>query len=192
MIKISDEKFREMIESILCPTLSYRSLPKDYYRPENYNPEICKKCGGECCQRCGCFFSPDDFEEISFEYLKGMMEKGYITIEFIDGEIILDDFGVYILRMRNQGAPVFDRNTKRTPCILWSETEGCKFDFEHRPTGGRLMEPTEKTTTFMGQKVRNCRSDYTLRKCCYEWKPHQKILRELAKFFLNRDVPCSL
>ena len=80
----------QMLESVLNPERYYQSLGKDYATAKNVNVEICKGCGGECCQRCGCDFSPDDFQEISFEYLKQQMEKGYISIEnkFI---VILED-----------------------------------------------------------------------------------------------------
>ncbi len=55
-----------LIEQILFPRLDYRSRKKDYDNSKNVNAVICSKCGGECCKRCGCHFSPDDFDEISF------------------------------------------------------------------------------------------------------------------------------
>lgn len=192
MFGMNEDKFKEMLDSILNPILEYRSVPKDYDTAKNVNTEICKKCGGECCQRCGCNYSPDDFEEISFEYLKQQLEKGYISVEYIDGEIIYDSFGVYILRTRNQGAPVIDFTYHRTPCILWTESEGCKLDYEHRPSGGKLLIPSEEKRQGLFGVNRNCYSHYSLRNCCFEWKPHQKIIRQLIEFFKDKDIPCSL
>ena len=58
---------REEFINILYPKLPYRSIKKDYDYSKNVNSKICSECGGECCKRCGCHFSPDDFKEISFE-----------------------------------------------------------------------------------------------------------------------------
>ena len=191
MERMSKEAFRRMIEEMMCPTLPYRSVEKDYDDTRYHNPEICKKCGGECCQRCGCEFSPDDFKEISFEYLKEQLEKGYISITYVDSETIYDDIGVYFLRMRNQGMPIVDLGIRRAPCILWNEATGCPFDYEHRPSGGRLLIPTEETTALFNM-ARKCASTYSIRNCCYEWKPHQRILLQLVEYFKDKDIPCSL
>lgn len=190
MLGVSNKTFKEMIDLILFPPLSYRRIEKDYRNARNVNPEICKECGGECCKRCGCNFSPDDFEEISFEYLKTQLEKGYISIEYIDRELIYDDVGVYILRARNQGAPIVDTTFHpRTPCILWTESGGCKLDYEHRPSDGRLLIPSRKKLFGM---YRECYTTYSLANCCYEWKPHQRVLFELIKYFKDKDFECSL
>lgn len=189
MHKMDKNTFMEMMEEILCPKLPYRSVNKDYNNEQYFKPEVCKECGGECCKRCGCDFSPDDFEEISFEYLKGQLEKGYISIVFIDGDAIYDDVGVFILRMRNCGMPIVDSGNESAPCILWKENKGCEFDYNHRPTGGRLLIPTEEISRGLS---RRCHSTYSLTDCCYEWKPHQKILHQLMDYFDKKDIPCSL
>lgn len=192
MLNTSDEKIKQMLESILYPTLSYRSVEKDYYDAQNLNPEICKACGGECCQRCGCNFSPDDFKEISLEFLRQEMEKGYISIDYVDGEMILENFGIYILRTRNQGKPIVDLGYQRTPCILWTKENGCKLDYERRPSGGRLLIPSEKKRRGLFGIERQCYSYYTTHHCCYEWKPHQRVLCQLIEYFKDKDFPCSL
>lgn len=193
MSENSSSILKEILDSILYPNLSYRSVPKDYNNAQNVNPEICRECGGECCQRCGCNFSPDDFSEISFEYLKTQLEKGYISIEYIDGEMIYADFGIYILRARNQGAPIVDTDFRpRTPCVLWTKERGCKLDYKHRPSGGKLLIPSEKIARGLWGNVRDCHSPYTLRNCCNEWRPHQRVLSELIDYFKDKDFECSL
>ena len=172
--------------------LPYRSLGKDYSNPDNVNGEICAKCGGECCKRCGCEFSPDDFKEISFDYLKSQIEKGYISIAIIDSELIYNDIDILILRARNKNSPIIDFFTSNSPCILLTST-GCKLDYEHRPSGGKLMVPSENySENFFGCKVHKCFSPYTIEDCCYEWEPHQKVLHELATYFFKKDYHCSL
>ena len=181
---------REEFINILYPKLPYRSIKKDYDYSKNVNSKICSECGGECCKRCGCHFSPDDFKEISFDFLKKEIEKGYISIDYVDGEVIYQSFGVYILRVRNQGAPVVDTGLERTPCILLTK-KGCKLDYEHRPTGGKLLIPSSEVFGIFGE-VKNCQSNYSIEDCCYEWKPHQRILRDLLEYFKDKEIRCSL
>lgn len=178
------EEFTKMLEKLMYPTLEYRSLEKDYDVSKNINCDLCSKCGGDCCKKCGCHFSPDDFEEISFEFLKKELEKGYISIDYVDGEMIYSDFGVYILRVRNQGADIVDACLirEKSQCILLTEN-GCKLDYNHRPTGGKLLIPNEDG---------RCRQKYDIFDCCYEWKPHQRILRDLVEYFETKEIPCSL
>lgn len=184
-----NEQFFKRIEEILYPTLPYRSKEKDYDIGKNVNSLMCIECGGACCKMCGCHFSPDDFEEISFESLKIEIDKGYISIDYVDGEIIYQDFGVYILRIRNQDAPVVDIGLrKRTQCILLTE-KGCKLDYEHRPTGGKLLVPNS-ASSFSHQM--NCKSNYNISDCCYEWAPHKKLLYQLSKYYKEKEIPCSL
>ena len=45
------------------------------------NKQLCKECGGRCCKIMGCHYSPDDFEEITYESLKKEIEKGFISID---------------------------------------------------------------------------------------------------------------
>lgn len=184
---MSEEELHQSIRSFMYPEYPYRSIKKDYEISKNVNTEICSQCRGKCCKLCGCHFSPDDFEEISFNFLKKEMEKGYISIDYVDREMIYQDKGGYILRTRNQDAPVVDTGFRRKPCILLTE-KGCKLDYEHRPTGGKLLIPS--VNEFKREK--NCHSNYSIKDCCYEWEPHQKILHELVEYFKNKEIKCSL
>ena len=187
---MDNNEFSEMLDKILYPELPYRSIKKDYEDANNVNSSICAECGGLCCQKCGCHFSPDDFSEITFDFLKSEIRKGYISIDFVDREIIYEDIGIFILRTRNKDAPIVDTTYNRSPCILLTET-GCKLDYAHRPTGGKLLIPKESFPTLWGE-ARNCHCKYDIEECCYEWKPHQKILYQLAQYFKGKDFPCSL
>jgi len=181
----------QILESILHPERYYQSLAKDYSNPKNFKPEICKECGGECCQRCGCEFSPDDFKEISFDFLRQEIEKGYISIDYIDRDLIYSDFGGYILRIRNQDRPIVDTGyLGRKPCILWKKEGGCKLDDNNRPSGGKLMEPSRKIDPIT--REHECPTTYSTRRCVYEWKRYQHILLQLKDYFQDKDFPCSL
>lgn len=184
-------EFEKKLDEILFSTPSHRSIKKDYDIPELINAKICAECGGRCCKSCGCHFSPDDFPEISFEYLKKELEKGYISIDLVDGEIIYENTFIYILRIRNYNAPIVDTKSYfRTPCVLLTKN-GCKLDYEHRPTGGKLLIPKETISTSYGEE-RHCISKYDIEDCCYEWKPYQKVLHELAHYFKGKYYSCSL
>ena len=185
---LNEEK---LLHEILFPTLPYRSVPKDYSEAKNVNSEICAECGGDCCKRCGCHFSPDDFAEISFYFLKKEIEKGYISIGLLDRDTSYADVGIYFLRIRNQNAPIVDLGYKSSPCILLTET-GCKLPYHQRPTGGKLLIPSANVQTFFGEQRRTCFSLYGIEKCSYEWKPHQAVLYDLAQYFKDKDFPCSL
>ena len=184
-----EEEFDKMFEEIMFPKLDYRSIEKDDDKSKNVNASICAKCGGACCKICGCHFSPDDFEEISFESLKREIEKGYISIDHVDGEMIYSDNGVFILRVRNQGSPIVDTSFRREKqCILFGKN-GCKLDYEHRPTGGKLLIPNSVSAI---NHEMQCTNKYSIRDCCYEWLPHKKILYQLVQYFEDKDFPCSI
>ena len=181
-----EDRIKSTIERILYPTLPYRSLKKDHSVLKNVNPILCSQCKGKCCKQCGCHFSPDDFKEISFEFLKAEIEKGYISIDHVPSELLLERFGVNILRVRNQNAPIVETwPRKSSPCILLTE-KGCKLNYKKRPSGGQLLIPSKK-----GKKL-ICHSKYDIDDCCYEWKPHQKIIQQLIDYFKDKEIPCSI
>ena len=46
----------------------------------HFEHEVCKLCEGRCCKVSGCSFAPSDFKEISYSYLKKIINKGFISI----------------------------------------------------------------------------------------------------------------
>lgn len=162
-----------------------RHYDKDYSDPALQNAELCAKCGGQCCKRCGCAFSPDDFEDLSYEALKAEIEKGYITIEVVDGDQFYISGFVLMLRARNVGGLVYENRLYYRPrgqCVLLTE-HGCKLDWEHRPSGGRLLVPTEGGS---------CPSRYSTEHALREWKKHQSVLSRLANYFDGKEIECTL
>lgn len=163
---------------------------KEYTTEETTNPNLCAKCGGECCKGCGCHFSPEDFEDTSFEGLKRELEKGYISIDRVDGRAFDRPEMFFILRIRNRGARIVYLNYERgEPCILLTE-KGCKLSYTKRPTGGRLLIPV--AVKYKGLTCLNCQSAYTIEDCCMEWRPYQQVLSELIHYFKYKDYPCLL
>lgn len=140
--------------------------------------EQCKRCGGACCKRCGCFFSPRDFQDLSFDGLKREFDKGYITIEIVDGEVAYLNGFSYVVRMRNVDGPIYEDRIWDRPlgnCILLTET-GCKLDFAHRPTGGKMLIPDITSKS-------GCHSEYDTYSTVREWLPYKATLYKLANYY---------
>jgi hypothetical protein len=144
---------------------------------ENY--EICKKCGGECCKRCGCNYYPKDFKEMTFEHLKSILDKGEISITTCvyvnadcNNKIFIEK--VLNLRARNINRPIVDLISKKNTCSVLTET-GCKYSFNERPTGGILLIPDND----------ECINIYPPELQLEEWKKHQEVLKILVKHYTN-------
>ena len=190
MLKVK-KFFLKKMEERNASKLKYRSLEKNYDISKNVNQDVCKKCRGFCCKQCGCHFSPDDFKEITYEYLKKEMEKGYISVDYVEGRHLHRFSGIYILRIRNENAPVVDLESHGGRCILFDDEKGCPFSYCNRPTGGKLLIPEQETTKFIF-KAKACIQKYPIQDCCYEWEPHQQVLKKLVKHFKYKYVRCSL
>ena len=160
-----------------------RKVENNYDESSTTNSKLCSECGGKCCMRCGCHFNPNDFKDISYETLKAEIEKGYISIEWVDGEAVLRPGGVYILRVRNVGKPIVDNSYDRSPCILWSEKNGCKLSYEKRPLGGRLLIPMKGYDYFTKKEEYMCHNEYDIDACFDDWAKYQEVLRKLVEYF---------
>lgn len=131
--------------------------------------ERCVVCKGECCKRMGCHFSPEDFDDISFESLKAEIEKGYISIDWWE-----DYEPQYYLRIRNKQAPIVDPSWGGE-CILLTD-KGCPLPFKKRPLGARALKPKEE---WFG----SCQTYYDKETCKNDWQKYDDILRELVDYF---------
>lgn len=139
------------------------------------NKNLCSSCKGMCCNRMGCAFSTDDFKEISFEFLKSEIEKGFISIDWWEGDIDNQNKydRVYFLRMRNKNSHIVDPSWGGKGCILLTEN-GCPLSLENRPKEARLLEPKEN---------RNCISHYPKEEYVRDWRKFYDILSALERCF---------
>ena len=186
--RLHDELMAKIME-LGNPRYRRSNIERDYDITKNVNSEACKMCGGKCCQKCGCHFAPSDFKDLTFEGLKQEIEKGYISIDCIDGEMFYQRGFFYMLRARNVGAPIVDFGYKRSACCLLTEN-GCKLDYESRPSGGRLLIPVHGISG--GKKYWMCTQKYEVEDCCYEWKQYESIISQLVEYFKDKDYPCTL
>ncbi len=189
---MSSEKILEAVASIRSGRGEEFHANKNYEMTQTTNYDVCAICGGAWCKKCGCHFSPDDFKEISFEYLKTEIEKGYISIDYVDGEAASWPIGALILRIRNKNSPIVDIGYRKdTPCILLTDT-GCKLDYEQRPTGGKLLIPKFLEINSYRTSKPVCYSKYSINTCSREWRTYQEILVELKQHFTGIDIACSI
>lgn len=157
--------------------------------------DYCRECKGKCCKVCGCHFSPSDFEEISYQYLKNEIEKGYISISYAMEEVAYRhaSSGLFFLRVRNKGACIVDCGywpMEHDGCIIQTD-KGCKFSSKERPKGGLELNPERGGVFVLEIK---CQSEYGIYKCTGDWLEHQDILKELIKHFEGYSIsyPCKL
>lgn len=145
------------------------------------NLEICSKCKGKCCKAMGCHFSPDDFKDLSYEGLKKEMDKGYISIDWWEGNPFDPDKRneiprAFFLRVRNRDAKIVDASWGGA-CSLLSE-KGCTLSYEERPKGGKELIPA----------VPKCIIKYSKDECAKEWYKYDDILRKLEDYYCNKDI----
>lgn len=171
-------------EGIIKAVIDYLlSLERQNKTEFIYDHELCKLCGGSCCKATGCYFSPKDFRRLSYDVLKRILDKGYISIILMYKEITGLEKDVYTLRMRNKGGEMVIRDHSKDKgglCIIWEKT-GCPFNDEDRPYGGKALIPDWDST-------RLCQTGYSHRQCAEDWLPYQDILKQLAEEFVEKNI----
>lgn len=187
--RIDDELF-EVIEEVSRNPEAYRQKLLEVCKNEKEeNPEVCEECGGRCCLRAPCHWSPKDFNELTFQAMKKILEeKQYISIVRFSGDIAescLREFKhqgryFYILRTRTRStkiATVSSKKKKGDPCILLT-SNGCSIPFKERARGARELIP---------MKEQKCIHLYDMDDCVYEWKDYQDVLRKLFYYFRIKE-----
>jgi hypothetical protein len=147
------------------------------------NKEVCAQCGGKCCKSMGCQFSPKDFKDLTFEGLKKEIDKGYISIDWWDGNPFEDDRDIrkgYYLRIRNLNksktgkAPIVDASWGGVCCLLTDK--GCPFTFEQRPHGAKMLMPGDTVDE-------GCTEGYSKQHCARDWYEYDDILSQLEDYY---------
>ena len=148
------------------------------------NKEICQKCGGYCCKKSGCDYFTTDFASLKSDYLEEVLKSGRVSIVSIikftndHGKMTLRPF--LYLRARNVGRGAIDLLSYKKTCASL-EDDGCYFDFENRPSGGKHLVPSS-----LGKDY--CHSNVDLLKEVLKWRSYQNVLRGLVEKFTGMDV----
>jgi len=147
------------------------------------NKELCKMCKGACCKGCGCAYISEDFEKIKFDYLDNILAQGNISI-VAHLDFLFNKNGrpytntTLYLRVRNTQRDIVDLVSISSTCSLLKDN-GCPFDFENRPTGGKVIIPDYPNM---------CESTLSHAEILETWKPHQNVLRKLVKKYSGLTV----
>lgn len=142
------------------------------------NTEICKKCGGGCCQAMGCHISPSDLKDISVESIISFInETGCISIDWWEGNPITnerDGQRVYFLRIKNVKGNVIDPSFGGACSILTDI--GCPLFYEYRPKGARELIPSEG----------DCHVGYSKQECAAEWHQYQDVMKQVYDYYFEK------
>lgn len=159
-----------------------RIIKSDFFNPLSLeNKNMCSECGGSCCSRYPCSFSPDDFIDVDdIDYMKKILDTGFFIIDTYFSYNPNDR--VRYIRLRGSK----DKNTyicndyiSRNECI--AHCEGCIFDVYTRPTGGVLLIPKSDNS-----KYSMCESAYSFEDKKDDWRKHQDTLNELISIYENK------
>ena len=148
----------------------------------NENLEICKNCGGKCCLKSGCDYSPDDFESLSFNYLYHKLMEGNISIVSTlifkrdHLKLIIDPF--LLLRARCVDSKTIDLLSMKTKCSMLTSS-GCKYTKEERPWGGLNLVPREDGKCYPEKDQQNE---------MLKWSYYQKMLAKLVEKISGNSV----
>lgn len=179
-VSIAEEDWSRYF-SLLISVFMYL-LSEEYFIGISFDHLQCQACGGRCCKSTGCYFSPSDFNKISYRKLRKIIKRGYISIAKVPAIYTGLKENAYVLKVRDLYEKVCEIGYDYAGgCILFDIDKGCPFSDEDRPYGGKALKPE----FFVG---RGCSVGYNSRQCAEEWMPYQKILKKLYDEFKEKDV----
>ena len=156
---------------------------------EYENRDICAKCGGYCCKKCGCDYLVSDFDSLKLEYLDKILATGKVsivaTLSFKDlpnGKLAVTP--ILSLRSRNIERNIIDLLSLKKSCAMLT-SNGCTYSLAERPSGGVHLIPNEKD-------FHHCHSDIDKIEELYKWLPYQKVLAKLVKKYTGMSVMAKL
>lgn len=154
------------------------------------NHDMCSECGGKCCKGTGCLYSTEDFVSLEYEDLLLELKKGNISIVF--SPFVSKRLGIpfLYLRSRNVDRDIVDLISVPNRCSMLRD-DGCYYDFNHRPEGGRNLIPGYQTSG-------GCYNKVPTEQLVLSWAPYQEYLSSYVRYFssasveekLERDMVC--
>lgn len=151
-------------------------LSQPFTEVDLQNAAPCGECGGECCKKMGCHYSPEDFGDITFESLRTIIDQGHVSIDWYNGEF--DDNTQtnrqYYLRARHINSPVVDPSFGGK-CVCLTLT-GCSLEWNERPRGGRYLQARKDWED-------PCVNRYSKEECARDWLQYESILVALVDYY---------
>jgi hypothetical protein len=139
-------------------------------------PDICKACGGRCCQGMPGIAFPEDFGLPATEALKAAFASGQWAIDWWEGDPRPDQHQycqVYFVRPAVKGKEGQLRDPSWGGACTFLTISGCSLEPEKRPRQCRELEPD---MTF------KCDSHgYGKREAALAWVPYYDILDSIGR-----------
>lgn len=136
------------------------------------NHSRCAECRGACCNGMGCEIFPWDIEgEITYESLKSLIDKGYVSIDYYEADN--EDDRVPFLRSRHVDAPISDPAWEGRCMHL--RMNGCELPFDKRPSGSKFL--------VVDDELKSCRSITNKKGVAICWLPYKEILWDLYNYY---------
>lgn len=155
------------------------------------NPELCAKCGGECCNRHPGAYMPEDFLQAGKQDMPAALEaafaSGMIVVDWWEGDPRSEheDWNTDNLSKAYYVRPRMLQDEEGIFCAGWwgtcifLEPTGCKLGADARPSGCKLLEPR-------AEKDGDCKCvchGATKKDASIAWIPHTDVLLEAARRF---------
>jgi Fe-S-cluster containining protein len=131
---------------------------------------LCVGCGA-CCKQLPGTYLPEDFQELTVEFLVHQMVDRKLAVDYIE-----EENPRYFLR-----PPTTTPRYKDSPqdpswggtCVFLREN-GCELTFEQRPSQCRHLE---------ARPNKKCKADsgYTKKQCANAWKPYRRMILEAVE-----------
>ena len=147
---------------------------------------ICAECGGFCCKKSGCDYSPKDFDDLAINKLHEKLLEGNISIIAYlifkrsgNGKLYAEPF--LYLRARNVDRGIVDLVSYKKRCSMLKE-DGCSYSIDKRPFGGVNLIPGKNA----------CIPEVEPYDIVMEWEKYQKILSRLVKRITGMSVDAKI
>ncbi len=125
------------------------------------------------------FICQEDFENLSFDYLKKEIDKGYISISGQPFPLFAGAWSFLLyLRARNVNSDIVDLFSLGDPCVLLTD-KGCSLDETKRPSLGLMVKPTK----IGGPCDKKYDSSIAL-----NWLDYDEVLSKLIKHYTNMEI----
>lgn len=150
---------------------------------------ICRECGGFCCKKSGCDYSPKDFKDLGIKAIIDILNEGNVSIVSAFNYSILPDgrkapIFILYLRARNIDRGPIDLFSFKKQCSMLKD-DGCTYDLDHRPFGGANLVPVgiNKIT-----ELPDCYVDENPLNIIKSWESYQNTLRKAVKRITGNTV----
>lgn len=144
------------------------------------NKELCSQCGGKCCKDESCLYAPEDFEEITFETMLKAYKEGRVMFTCIHNEE--GKVTSILVRPPMEGCSQIDLYANEQGRCKFLTSDGCKYDYYHRPRGGKLTIPIQ-----VNGRMR-CECKYSVEIAAKEWKDYGYLLDDLIRHVMSEDI----